>query len=30
VDIAVLLATGQLQIPDYQTKKDKLSLNQII
>jgi hypothetical protein len=30
VDIAVLLATGQLQIPDYQIKKDKLSLNQII
>ena len=30
VDIAVLIATNQLQIPDYQIKKDKLSLNQII
>ena len=29
VDIAVLIATGQLQIPDYQIKKDKLSFNQI-
>lgn len=28
VDIAVLIATGQLQIPDYQIKKDKMSLNQ--
>lgn len=28
VDIAVLLATGQLQIPDYQIKKDKLTINQ--
>lgn len=29
VDIAVLIATGQLQIPDYQIKKDKISFNQI-
>lgn len=30
VDIAVLLVTGELQIPDYQIKQSKLSLNQII
>ena len=29
VDIAVLLTTGELQIPDYQIKQAKLNLNQI-
>lgn len=29
VDIAVLLATGEIQSPDYSVKRDKLSLNQI-
>lgn len=29
VDIAVLIATGDLQIPDYQIKQAKLNLNQI-
>lgn len=29
VDIAVLIATGNLQIPDYQIKQAKLNLNQI-
>lgn len=29
VDIAVLIATGEMQIPDYQIKKQKISLNQI-
>lgn len=29
VDIAVLIITGNLQIPDYQIKQAKLSLNQI-
>lgn len=29
VDIAVLIATGELQIPDYNIKRDKLNLNQI-
>lgn len=28
VDIAVLIATGELQIPDYQIKQAKLNLNQ--
>jgi hypothetical protein len=26
VDLAVLIATGQLQIPDYQIKQDKINL----
>lgn len=29
VDIAVLLATGEIQVPDYQLKMNKLTLNQI-
>lgn len=29
VDIAVLITTGELQIPDYQIKQAKLNLNQI-
>lgn len=29
VDIAVLITTGELQIPDYQIKQSKLNLNQI-
>lgn len=29
VDIAVLLATGEMQIPDYQIKQNKLNFNQI-
>lgn len=29
VDIAVLIATGELQMPDYQIKQNKLNLNQI-
>lgn len=29
VDIAVLIATGELQIPDYQIKQAKIKLNQI-
>lgn len=29
VDIAVLIATGELQIPDYQIKQAKVNLNQI-
>jgi hypothetical protein len=29
VDLAVLITTGDLQIPDYQVKQNKLSLNQI-
>ena len=29
VDIAVLLLTGELQIPDYQTKLIKLNLNNL-
>ena len=29
VDIAVMIATGDLQIPDYQIKKDKLAINQL-
>lgn len=29
VDIAVLLVTGQIQIPDYQIKLDKLNLNNL-
>lgn len=29
VDLAVLITTGDLQIPDYQIKRNKLSLNQI-
>ena len=29
VDIAVLITTGELQIPDYQIKQNKLNLNQI-
>lgn len=29
VDIAVLIATGEMQIPDYQIKQAKLKLNQI-
>lgn len=30
VDIAVLITTGDLQIPDYQIKQNKTNLNQII
>ena len=29
VDIAVMIVTGQLQIPDYQIKQNKITLNQI-
>ena len=28
VDIAVLLATGEMQLPDYQIKQAKVNLNQ--
>lgn len=30
VDLAVLITTGNLQIPDYQIKKDKLTFNQLV
>jgi hypothetical protein len=30
VDIAVAITTGDLQIPDYQIKKDKLDYNQLV
>jgi len=30
VDIAVAITTGDLQIPDYQIKKDKLNYNQLV
>jgi len=30
VDLAVLITTGELQIPDYQIKQEKVKLNQII